>query len=123
MSESSSKKNSTLVALVVVLVVAVILAVVLFGQRNSLSAQVDYFSSVVKENPDWEPAGIYVDAGATGTSIGPRPEFQRLIEDCRRGKIDLVLTKSVSRFARNTAELLSVVRELKALGVEVRFER
>jgi DNA invertase Pin-like site-specific DNA recombinase len=89
---------------------------------NSLSAQVDYFASVIKANPNWEFAGIYADPWVTGTSIGPRREFQRLMEDCRGGKIDLVLTKSISRFARNTVELLSAVRELKTLGVEVRFE-
>ena len=90
--------------------------------RHSLSAQVDYYTSLIRRNPAWELAGVYVDAGLTGTSIRARPEFQRLIKDSRAGKIDLVLTKSVSRFARNTVELLATVRDFKTWGVEVRFE-
>ena len=68
-------------------------------------------------------AGIYVDEGITGTSYRHRAEFQRMIEDCKQGKVDMVLTKSVSRFARNTVDALNVIRELKEIGVGVFFER
>lgn len=70
----------------------------------------------------WELADIYADAGITGTSIAKRDEFKRMIADCREGKIQRVLVKSVSRFARNTTELLETTRELKELGVVVVFE-
>ena len=90
---------------------------------HSLSAQVSYYSSLIQRTPEWEYAGVYVDAGITGTSVTARPEFQRLIADCEAGKINIVLTKSISRFARNTVDLLSTVRHLKELGVEVRFEK
>lgn len=90
---------------------------------HSLSAQVSYYSDLIQHTPGWAYAGVYVDAGLTGTNTTARPEFQRLIADCEAGKIDIVLTKSISRFARNTVDLLSTVRRLKALGIEVRFER
>lgn len=90
---------------------------------RSLSAQVSYYSDLIQKTPGWEYAGVYVDAGITGTSAAARPEFQRLIADCEAGKINIVLTKSISRFARNTVDLLATVRHLKELGVEVRFER
>ena len=90
---------------------------------HSLSAQVSYYSDLIQRTPDWEYAGVYVDAGLTGTSTEARPEFRRMIADCEAGKINIVLTKSISRFARNTVDLLSTVRRLKDLGVEVRFEK
>ena len=90
---------------------------------HSLSAQVSHYSNLIQHTPGWAYAGVYVDAGLTGTSTSARPEFQRLIADCDAGKIDIVLTKSISRFARNTVDLLSTVRHLKTLGIEVRFER
>ena len=90
---------------------------------RSLSAQVSYYSGLIQNMPGWEYAGVYVDAGITGTGAVARPEFQRLIADCEAGKINIVLTKSISRFARNTVDLLATVRHLKELGVEVRFER
>ena len=90
---------------------------------HSLSAQVSHYSDLIQHTPGWAYAGVYVDAGLTGPSASARPEFQRLIADCDAGKIDIVLTKSISRFARNTVDLLSTVRHLKALGIEVRFER
>ena len=89
---------------------------------NSLSAQVSYYNTFIQKNADWEYAGVYADSGETGTTTG-RDEFQRLIADCEAGKIDIVLTKSISRFARNTVDLLQVVRRLRELDVEVRFER
>ena len=92
-------------------------------QLNSLEAQKDYYEKKIKEDPSWVFAGIYVDEGITGTSYHHRAEFQRMIEDCKQGKVDMVITKSVSRFARNTVDALKVIRELKDIGVGVLFER
>lgn len=88
---------------------------------HSFSAQVDYYSRLIGLRPDWNFAGMYADKALTGTTAS-RPEFQRLLADCRAGKIDRVITKSISRFARNTVTLLEAVRELKALGIDVYFE-
>ncbi|HAJ96750.1 MAG TPA: recombinase [Ruminococcus sp.] len=90
---------------------------------HSLSAQISYFSELIQKNPEWEYAGVYADRFISGTSIEKRAEFQRLITDCEAGKINIVLCKSISRFARNTVDLLKTVRHLKELGVEVRFEK
>ncbi len=90
---------------------------------HSISAQVSYYSKLIQSNPEWEYAGVYTDSGISGTGVRERDEFQRLIADCEAGKIDIVLTKSISRFARNTVDLLTTVRHLKELGVEVRFEK
>ena len=88
---------------------------------HSLSAQVSHYSEFIQRRPSWAYAGVYADEALTGTKDN-RPEFQRLLADCRAGRIDRVLTKSVSRFARNTVTLLETVRELKELGVAVYFE-
>ena len=88
---------------------------------HSLSAQVSHYSELIQRRSGWAYAGVYADEALTGTK-DDRPEFQRLLADCRAGKIDRVLTKSVSRFARNTVTLLETVRELKELGVAVYFE-
>lgn len=88
---------------------------------HSLAAQVSHYSKYIQARPDWEYAGVYADADETGTR-DDRPEFQRLIADCRTGLIDRVITKSISRFARNTVTLLATVRELKELGIGVWFE-
>ena len=88
---------------------------------HSFSAQISYYSEKIQKHPGWSYAGVYADRALTGTK-SERPEFQRLLADCRAGKIDLVLTKSISRFARNTVTLLETVRELKALGIDVFFE-
>ena len=90
--------------------------------QHSLSAQVSYYSELIQSNPEWEYAGVYADDGITGTKTG-REEFQRLLQDCEDGKIDIILTKSISRFARNTVDLLKTVRHLKELGIEVCFEK
>jgi len=90
---------------------------------NSLSAQISHYSDLIQQNPEWEYVGVYTDSGITGTTTSGRDEFQQLIADCEAGKIDIVLTKSISRFARNTVDLLQTVRRLKEIGVEVRFER
>lgn len=88
---------------------------------HSLAAQVSFYSNRIQSNPEWQYVGVYADEAETGTK-GSRPEFQRLIADCRKGLIDLVLTKAISRFARNTVTLLETVRELKDLGIGVYFE-
>lgn len=90
---------------------------------HSLSAQISYYNDKIQKNPDWVFAGVYADNGISGTGTAKRENFRRLIEDCDSGKIDLVLTKSISRFARNTVDLLETVRHLKEIGVEVWFER
>lgn len=90
---------------------------------HSFSAQISYYSALIQNNPEWIYAGVYADEGITGTSTAKRDDFNRLIADCEAGKIDIVLTKSISRFARNTVDLLETVRHLKDIGVEVRFER
>lgn len=92
-------------------------------QLNSLSVQVDYYTHLIQENPNWDFAGIYADEGITGTSTKHREQFNRLLDDCRAGLIDRVLVKSASRFARNTADALASVREMKSLGVTVAFEK
>ena len=91
--------------------------------NHSLSAQISYYSKLIQKNHEWEYAGVYADSFISGTSIDRRTEFQRMIADCEAGKIDIILTKSISRFARNTVDLLSTVRRLKTIGVEVRFEK
>ena len=90
---------------------------------HSLANQVSYYTKLINSNPEWEYAGVYVDEGITGTSIEDRSDFLRMMEDAQQGKIDLILTKSVSRFARNTVDLLDSARTLKELNVEVRFEK
>lgn len=90
---------------------------------HSYSAQVSYYNALIQKNPEWEFAGVYADLGISGTGIEKRNDFKRLLQDCEEGKIDIIFTKSVSRFARNTVDLLKVVRRLKELGIEVRFEK
>lgn len=89
---------------------------------HSLSAQVSFYSSMIQRNPDWMYVGVYADEAVTGTK-GTRAEFQRMIADCREGKIDMIVTKSITRFARNTLTLLETARELKELGVDIFFEK
>ena len=88
---------------------------------HSLSAQVSFYSDYIQKHKGWIYVGVYADEALTGTKDN-RKEFCRLLGDCRNGKIDLVVTKSISRFARNTVTLLETVRELKALGIDVFFE-
>ena len=92
-------------------------------QKNSFDAQKDYYEQLIERTDGWVFSGIYADYGITGTSAEYRPGFQKLMEDCRAGKIDRILTKSVSRFARNTVDSLNAIRELKALGIGVDFEK
>lgn len=88
---------------------------------RSLSVQVSYYSELIQRHKDWEYVGIYSDEALTGTKEN-RPQFIRLLNDCRQGKVDMVITKSISRFARNTVTLLTTVRELKGYGIDVYFE-
>lgn len=92
-------------------------------QINSYTAQKAYYTQKIEESPDWELAGIFADEGITGTSMKKRKEFNRMITACKRGGIDLILTKSLSRFARNTVDCLETVRMLKARGIGVIFEK
>ena len=88
---------------------------------HSLSAQISHYSDLIQHHSGWLYCGVYSDDGITGTKIN-RPGFLKMLEDCREGKIDLILVKSISRFARNTVTLLETVRELRNLGVDVFFE-
>ena len=88
---------------------------------HSLSAQVSYYNSFIQSNPEWLFCGVYADEALTGTKDN-RENFQKLLSECRAGRIDLIITKSISRFARNTVTLLETVRVLKELGVDVYFE-
>ena len=88
---------------------------------HSLSAQVSYYSKLIQNTPSWQYAGVYADEALSGTK-DRRREFQRMLADCRAGKVDRIITKSISRFARNTVTTLETVRELSQLGVDVYFE-
>ena len=88
---------------------------------HSLSAQVSYYSSFIQNHPGWLYCGVYSDEALTGTKDN-RAGFQKLLADCRSGQVDMVITKSISRFARNTVTLLEAVRELKSFGIDVYFE-
>lgn len=92
-------------------------------QENSYAAQVDYFTEFIKAREDWEYVKIYTDEGITGVNTKRRDGFNQMIADALDGKIDLIVTKSVSRFARNTVDTLTTIRELKAHGVEVFFQK
>lgn len=89
---------------------------------HSLSSQISYYNEYISNHVGWEFVGVYADEGITGTKDN-RPEFVRMLEDCRKGKIDLVITKSITRFARNTVVLLDTIRELKLLEIDVFFEK
>jgi DNA invertase Pin-like site-specific DNA recombinase len=91
-------------------------------QHLSYEAQKDVYTEKIMQNPDWQYVDIYADKGITGTQATRRPDFMRLIKDCKKGKIDLILTKSVTRFARNTLDSLEHVRLLKSMGIGVLFE-
>ena len=91
-------------------------------QLNSFAVQNAHYTDLITSNPEWEFVDVYADKGITGTSAEKREDFQRLLADCRRGRIDKILVKSSSRFARNAKECLEAVRELKALDIGVCFE-
>ena len=92
-------------------------------QMGSVEAQKDYFEKLIQKRPDWVLVGIYADEGISGTSINRREAFNRMIADALDGKIDLIITKSLSRFARNTVDTLNTIRKLKIEGVGVYFEK
>ena len=91
-------------------------------QLTSYQNQMCAYTEMIAANKEWEFAGLYADEGISGTRADKRPEFQRMIRDCQNGKIDYIITKSVSRFARNTVECLEYVRSLKAQGIGIFFE-
>src|SRR5574344_3164811 len=92
-------------------------------QATSYEAQVEHYTEYIKKNPLWECAGVYADDGISGTTTKNREEFNRLINHCLSGKIDLVITKSNSRFARNTLDCLQYIRKLKEKNIAVFFEK
>ena len=92
-------------------------------QATSYEAQVEHYAEYIRKNPAWECAGIYADDGISGTSTKKREEFNRLIDDCMNGRVDMVITKSISRFARNTLDCLNYIRKLKDKNIAVYFEK
>lgn len=92
-------------------------------QLGSFANQVEYYTKYINNNPDYELVDIFADEGITGTNTKKREGFQQLIQACDDGKVDLVITKSISRFARNTADCLHYSRHLKSLGIPIKFEK
>ena len=92
-------------------------------QINSYIAQIDFYTKFISSNEDWEMVDIYADEGISGLEAKKRDDFNRMMADCRAGKIDRVLVKSISRFARNTKEYIQFVRELLRLGISIHFEK
>lgn len=92
-------------------------------QQNSFAAQVAHFTELIGKNEDWELVDVYADEGLTGLRADKRDDFQRLLRDCRKGRVDKVLAKSISRFSRNITDCVSAIRELRGLGIEVYFEK
>ena len=92
-------------------------------QKTSIALQRQVFSEKIAQNPSWELVAIYSDEGITGTSIRKRPGFQQMMTDASEGLIDIILTKSISRFARNTLECLETIRELQSYNVQLIFEK
>ena len=91
-------------------------------QEDSFERQVSHYTTLINSKPEWSFGGIYADPGITGTRAEKRPDFMRMIADCRAGKINKILVKSISRFARNTVDSLNYIRELRDLGISVCFE-
>ncbi len=92
-------------------------------QQNSYQVQIEYYTNLINSNPEWTMAGIFADEGISGTQTKNRKEFNKMIRKCKQKKIDLVLCKSISRFARNTVDCLEYIRELRLLGIGVIFEK
>ena len=92
-------------------------------QKNSFSAQMEHYTTYIKNNKAWNFAGIYADQALSGKNAAKRPEFIRMVTDAENKKFDLIITKSISRFARNTADCLETVRKLKTIGVDIYFEK
>ena len=93
------------------------------SQETSIENQRDHYLHLIEANPDWELAGIYEESGVSGTKADTRPELQKLLHDCEAGAVDVIITKSISRFARNTSECLEMVRKLTSLGIRLIFEK
>lgn len=92
-------------------------------QETSYEGQISYYAEYILKNPQWTFVGIYADEGISATSMKKRDEFNRMIRDCMNGEIDLIITKSISRFARNTVDCLNVIRKLKERNIGVLFEK
>ena len=92
------------------------------AQATSYTAQVEYYTEKIESNPLWEFAGVYADEGISGTNVKHRDEFQMMISDCEDGNIDLILTKSITRFARNTVECIQTIRKQKQIGGQIMKE-
>ncbi len=92
-------------------------------QLKSFHAQKEYYTDLIRKNKDWKLAGTYADEGISGASAKKRPDFMRMIRHCKKGKIDLIVTKSISRFARNTLDAVGYIRKLKAMGIGIIFEK
>ena len=92
-------------------------------QATSYEAQIAHYTEYIQKNPEWEFAGVYADDGISGTNTKKRSEFNRMIEDCEAGNIDMIITKSISRFARNTLDCLKYIRQLKEKNIPVFFEK
>ncbi len=92
-------------------------------QLNSYEAQKDYFTKLIMSNPDWEFAGMYADEGITATNTNHRDDFKQMVQDALDGKIDRIIIKSISRFARNTVDSLTTIRKLKEKGIDIYFEK
>lgn len=92
-------------------------------QATSYDAQIKYYTELIENNPEWTLAGIFADGGISGTNTKKRDEFNRMIEECKAGNIDMLLTKSISRFARNTLDCLKYIRMLKEKGIAVYFQK
>lgn len=92
-------------------------------QISSLDAQVSFYTNLISNNPEWDFVGIYADEGISGTNTKNRAEFNKMIDDCMAGKIDMIITKSISRFARNTVDCLKYVRQLKEKNIAIFFEK
>ena len=90
-------------------------------QRHSLEAQKKYYQRIIEQNPNYEFVGIYADT-SSGLRKKNRVQFEKMLRDCKRGRIDIIFTKSISRFARNTLDFLNIIRNLKYIGVNVYFE-
>ena len=92
-------------------------------QATSYQTQIEHYEEVINKNPDWIFAGIFADDGISATSTKGREQFNNMIQACHDGKIDMIITKSISRFARNTVDCLNYIRELKGLNIPIYFEK
>lgn len=92
-------------------------------QQNSFIAQTAYYEELISKRSDWQYVGVYADEARSGTKLQKRDDFLRMIKDCEAGKIDMIITKSVTRFARNTVDSIKAIRKLKLLGIAVFFEK